>query len=202
MSDKFTVTQIDLLKEIGTIGSATAATSLAEMVQSRVEITVPQVSLIPIENIANIMEGPDRLYFVLDMEIKGDIDGRIFFLLPPDNAKFLGGVLLGKAPAEVDLNDDLFKSSLREVCNILGGSYVSALANMTSMTIFISIPSLALDMVGAILDFIFIQIAQDAEEALIIRTDMKVKDTNLEGLFLLFPTVDSLKKIFSILNVT
>ncbi len=197
----FSPTQLDVLKEIGTIGSATAATSLADMIREKVEIEVPQVSLVPLESIANILESAERLYFVLDMEIKGDIAGRIFFLLPPDNAKFLGSVLLDKPKDEIDLNDDLFKSSLREVCNILGGSYVSALANMTEMTIFISIPSLALDMVGAILDFIFIQIAQESEEALFIKTDIKVKGLSLDGLFLLFPSTESLHKIFSILNV-
>lgn len=201
MSEKFSVTQLDVLKEIGTIGSATAATSLADMIREKVEIEVPQVSLVPLENIANILESAERLYFVLDMEIKGDISGRIFFLLPPENARFLGGVLLGVPKEQIDLNDDLFKSSLREVCNILGGSYVSALANMTEMTIFISIPSLALDMVGAILDFIFIQIAQEAEEALFIKTDIRVKGLSLDGLFLLFPSTESLQKVFSILNV-
>lgn len=201
MADRFSINQLDVLKEIGTIGSATAATSLADMIQERVDITVPQVSLVPIESIANLLERADRLYCVMDMEIKGDVVGRIFFLLPPENAKYLGGILLGKPVEEVDFSDDMFKSSLREVCNILGGSYVSALANMTSMTIFISIPSLAIDMVAAILDFIFIQIAQDAEEALFIRTDITVKGTSLEGLFLLFPSTESLQRVFDILNV-
>jgi len=56
-------------------------------------------------------------------------------------------------------------------------------------------------MVAAILDFIFIQIAQEAEEALYIKTDLQVKGLSMEGLFLLFPTTESLKKIFTILGV-
>ena len=58
---------------------------------------------------------------------------------------------------------------------------------MTKLNILISAPTLAIDMVGAILDFIFIQIAQYSEEALYIKTEMKVSEVNLEGLFLLFP---------------
>ena len=58
-------------------------------------------------------------------------------------------------------------------------------------------PTLAIDMVGgAILDFIFIQIAQYSEEALYIKTEMKVSEVNLEGLFLLFPSIESLSKVF------
>jgi chemotaxis protein CheY-P-specific phosphatase CheC len=58
-----------------------------------------------------------------------------------------------------------------------------------------------MDMVGAILDFIFIQIAQTSEEALFIKTDLQVKGLSMEGLFLLFPTSDSLQKIFSVLGI-
>jgi len=198
---KLTFTQMDLLREIGTIGSATAATALADMVASKVEICVPQVSLVPLENLSTILNNAEKLYFVLDMEIKGDIGGRIFLLLSPEDAKFLASTLLGKPKEELDFKDDMFRSSLQEVCNILGGAYVSALADMTSFTILTSIPSLAMDMVGAILDFIFIQIAQTAEEALFIKTDLQVKGLSMEGLFLLFPTSDSLQKIFNVLGV-
>jgi chemotaxis protein CheC len=201
MSERLSLTQADLLKEVGTIGSATAATALADMVATKVEISVPQVSIVPLENISSIFNGMENLFFVLDMEIKGDIGGRIFLLLSPKDAQFLGGALLGRPNEEIDLNDELFKSSLKEACNILGGAYVSALADMTSMTILTSIPSLALDMVGAILDFIFIQIAQEAEEALYIKTDLQVRGLKLEGLFLLFPTSESLQKIFDTLGV-
>lgn len=199
--NKLSLNQLDVLKEIGTIGSATAATALADMIAVKVEISVPEVSLIPIENIARLFEDVDKLFFVLDMEIKGDIGGRIFLLLSPEDARFLAGILLGKNKDEIDFKDDLFKSALKEVCNILGGAYVSALADMTSLTILTSIPSLAMDMIGAILDFIFIQIAQDSEEALFIKTDMQVRGLSMEGLFLLFPDAPSLKKIFEILKV-
>jgi len=198
---KLSLNQLDVLKEVGTIGSATAATALADMIAAKVEISVPEVSLIPVENIARLLPGVDKQFFVLDMEIKGDIGGRIFLLMAPEDARFLSSALLGRTKEEIDFKDDLFKSSLKEVCNILGGAYVSALADMTSMTILTSIPSLAMDMIGAILDFIFIQIAQDSEEALFIKTDMSVKGLSMEGLFLLFPDTPSLKKIFEILKV-
>ena len=198
---KLTFTQLDLLREIGTIGSATAATALADMVATKVEISVPQVKLIPLENLSTILASAESLFFVLDMEIKGDIGGRIFLLLSPDDARFLASALLGKPKEELDFKDDMFRSSLQEACNILGGAYVSAIADMTSFTILTSIPSMAMDMVGAILDFIFIQIAQTAEEALFIKTEMKVENLKLEGLFLLFPTSDSLQKIFNVLGV-
>jgi chemotaxis protein CheC len=198
---KLSFTQLDVLREIGTIGSATAATALADMVAAKVDISVPQVSLVPLENLSTILAAADKLYFVLDMEIKGDIGGRIFLLLSPEDAKYLASVLLGKPKEELDFKEDMFRSALKEACNILGGAYISALADITSFTILPSIPSLALDMVGAILDFIFIQIAQTSDQALFIKTDLQVKGLSMEGLFLLFPTSESLQKIFDVLGV-
>jgi chemotaxis protein CheC len=131
----------------------------------------------------------------------GDVTGRIFFLLPPEDAKFLAGSLLSQPKESIDFNDEMFRSSLKEVCNILGGSYVSALADMTKFTIYISTPSMAIDMIGAILDFIFIQIAQESDDALYIKTEVTINSLRLNGLFLLFPTTASLHKVFDVLNV-
>jgi len=122
-------------------------------------------------------------------------------LLPPDDAKFLSATLLSRQKEEVDFNDEMFRSALKEVCNILGGSYVSAMADMTKFTISISTPSMAFDMIGAILDFIFINIAEESDEALYIKTEITIKGLRLSGLFLLFPTAESLQKIFNSLNI-
>lgn len=202
MDRRLSLTQLDVLKEIGTIGAGRAATALSELISKKVEINVPQVNLIPIENISNLLKERERLFFVIDMELTGEITGRIFLLFSPDDAKHLAGSLLGKPKEEIDIRDEMLQSSVKESANILCGSYVSALADMTKLNALISSPSLAIDMVGAILDFIFIQIAQTSEEALIIKTDVKVSKVNLEGLFLFFPSSESLRKIFEALGLS
>ncbi|MCU0650946.1 MAG: chemotaxis protein CheC, partial [Candidatus Omnitrophica bacterium] len=100
MEERLSYNQLDVLKEMGTIGSATAATALADMLAAKVEIAVPQVTLVPLENISNVLTRMDAMFFILDMEVLGDVTGRIFFLLPPDDAKFLAGSLLSKPKEE------------------------------------------------------------------------------------------------------
>jgi len=201
VNKRLSLSQLDVLKEMGTIGAGRAATALSDLIAKKVEITVPEVSLVPIENVSNLLEERDKLFFVIDMEITGDVSGRIFLLFSPDDARILAGSLLGKPKEGLDLRDELLQSSLKESANILSGSYVSALADMTNLNILISSPTLAIDMVGAILDFIFIQIAQYSEDALIIKTNLKVSDVNLEGLFLFFPSSESLTRIFTTLGL-
>lgn len=200
MDKKLSLSQLDVLKEIGTIGSGRAATALADLINTKVEISVPQVSLIPLENISGLFGGSERILFVLDMGMSGDVSGRIFLLFSPQDAKILSGSLLGKTADQIDFKDAMFQSSLKECANILAGSFISALAEMTNKNILSSVPSLAQDMVGAILDFIFIQIAQYSEEALYIKTDLRVKGLELGGFFLFFPSSQSLREIFEALG--
>jgi chemotaxis protein CheC len=199
---RITEFQLDALKEVATIGSATAATALAELIQAKVGISVPQASFVPLEKINSLInKGVDTLFVVLDMGITGDIGGRILFLISPEHAKFLAGELLGNHQKEIDLSDELSRSAMNEAANILCGAYVSVLADMIKMTILLSPPAFAMDMMGALLDFIFIQLAQDSEEALYLRTDLEVKGLSIQGLFLFFPDTASLRKILDALGV-
>ena len=44
---------IDILKEIGNIGAGNAATSLSQMLSKRIDMNVPEVSLLYYENLIN-----------------------------------------------------------------------------------------------------------------------------------------------------
>lgn len=199
MSDeKVSLHQLDLLKEIGSIGSASAATALSELIDNQVDIVVPVVQLVPLDNIADLLGGMEKIYFVSVLEINGDIEGTIFLLFSLEHSKHLVEILLKKIneKGDKDIDDEMFQSCIKESANILCGAYVSALAEMSNFTISTSVPFLARDMVGAILDFIFINLATEVENALVIKTDVNVSGSSIEGLFLLFPNSQSLKKIF------
>ena len=193
--------QLDALREVGTIGAGRAATALSDLLHTNVAISLPEIKFIPLENIDKILGDPESIFFVLDTGLKGDLGGRIFFLLSPQEARILGGTLIGKEQQDIDLEDALFKSSLKEAVNILVGAYMNALSDITGLNILYTPPSLALDMIAALLDFIFIEIARYSEEALFINTKLKVKNADFEGLFLFFPDDSSLKKIFNALGM-
>ncbi len=202
-NEKMTERQLDLLKEIGSIGSASAATALAELTDMKINIVVPNVEFIPLENIGIILGGMEKIYFVSVLEISGDIKGTIFLLFSLEHAEYLCDILLDKINEKNDtgIDSELFQSCLKESANILCGAYISALAEMSNLKISTSVPFLAKDMVGAILDFIFINIAQQSEEALIIKTNVNVSGANIEGLFLLFPNSQSLRRMFEVFGV-
>jgi len=201
MIERLSLVQLDALREIGTIGAGRAATALADLIGVKVDIDVPQVRIIPIENVSTILGDPERMFFVLDMELIGEVRGRIFLLFSPEHARVLSAALLKMNSEDIKFDDELVQSTLKESANILSGSFLTALVEMTNINIMSSVPLLAMDMIGAVLDFIFIQIAQYTQEVFFIKTDLRVVDANLEGFFLLFPQDESLRKILDALGV-
>lgn len=201
MEKGISLAQLDLLREIGTIGMGRAATALADLLICKVEISLPEIKIVPLESLDRIIGSPEEVYFVLDIGLEGDVGGRLFFLLPPREAKILGASLLEQNPETIDIEDLLFQSSLKEIVNILAGASINVLSDMTGLTIMYGVPSLAVDMLSALLDFFFIHIAQYTDEAIFIKAQLKVKNINFEGSFLYFLDLESMKKLFETLGV-
>ncbi|NLO92322.1 MAG: hypothetical protein GX410_10085 [Elusimicrobia bacterium] len=190
---------LDIIREIGTIGAGRAATALSEMVSAPVEITVPEVKMIETAKFAESVTTTGQTNLVLVICMEGQINGRMFFILSPDDARLLGSVLLGVETTAVNFEDSLFQSSIKEALNIIVGAYMMALSEMTGFEIMFGIPFLALDVLTAI--FIAEQMPMSSHEIIYIKTNMQIKNRNFDGVFIFFPDMPSINKIFSALGV-
>lgn len=92
-------------------------------------------------------------------------------------------------------------SALSEIGNILAGSYLSSLADFTSLQMSPTVPALALDMAGAILSYGLLQFGEMGDSALLIDTTFIEGQDEVEGQFFLIPDPDSFAKIFAALGV-
>lgn len=192
---------IDFLKEIGTVGTGNAATALSSILNTFVSISLPQIKVLPLESLGSVLGNPDDTYFVMDVGLEGDIEGRIFFLLSSLEAKILGANLLNINPEEIDIEDLLFQSSLKETANILSCAYMNALSEMTDLYVICNVPTLAVDTLKSLLDFFFVHISQHSNEVMLLKTQLKVKEIDFSGFFLFFPNETSLQKISKKFNL-
>lgn len=87
-------------------------------------------------------------------------------------------------------------SALSEIGNILAGSYLSSLADFTRLNMQPTVPSLAIDMAGAILSYGLLQFGQMGDQALLIDTKFLNGKDEVEGHFFLIPDPESFEKIF------
>ena len=92
-------------------------------------------------------------------------------------------------------------SALQEVANIMAASYVNAIADLTGFTINISVPSLCVDMLGAILSVPAIHYANISDKMIFIEDKFHGKELDAPNHILLIPDVESLDKIMSSLGI-
>lgn len=193
-------TQYDVLKEIGNIGAGNATTALAQLINTKIDMSVPQVSLVPFNRIADTIGSEETVLVGILLGLEGDISGMMMFLLQEKSAHNLVNILMGNPEEKEGKFDEMEMSALSEIGNIIAGSYLSALAGLTNMTIVASVPSLSVDMAGALLSVPAIEYGKIGDKVLLIQTQFG-EDDLVNGFFVMVPELESYDKILSSLGI-
>ena len=140
-----TCDKLNIFREISNIGSGNASTSLATMLNETVDIGIPNSDMIEIINITKGYSSPEELAVGTVLQLSGDMEGFIMVIMKIESAFNLLSKLSGKK-VEYDKNnyEKICKelNSMGEICNILCGTYLTAISDMTNLTITPSIPEL------------------------------------------------------------
>lgn len=193
--------QLDVLKEVGNIGAGHAATALSTLLSKPVDMTVPSVRLLPFESIAESVGGDEQIVLAVFLRVLGDAPGNMFFIMDTASAKNLLRSMAGMDITSYEKFSEMEYSALGEIGNILVGSYVSSLADFTGLSLSPTVPSLAIDMAGAVLSFGLLQFGQMGDQALLIDTKFLEGQEEVRGHFFLIPDPESFGMIFSALGV-
>lgn len=199
--EKFDSVILDVLKEIGNIGAGNAATALAKMISKKVDMKVPLVNVLDFSEVPEILGGPEMEVVGIFFKLEGEIEGSIMFVLDTDSAMKLIELLMPGISTD-GFNEFAF-SALQEIGNILAGSYISSLSSLSNLDIKISVPSLALDMAGAILSVPAIHFGLIGDKILMIENEFveEIEQDSVNGFFILIPEVDSYDTLLGSLGV-
>ena len=179
----------DVLKELGNIGAGNATTALAQMLQTKVDMKVPQVRLLDFKDVGVVMGGEEQLVAGIYLAVEGDITGSIMFILEQNAAKSLVSKLMGMPPSEGGFTE-IEISAMKEIGNIITGAYLNSLAQMTNLKMIPSVPDLNIDMLNAILSVPAIEFGIIGDQILLIQT-VFTDDVDLNGYFILMPDLES-----------
>ena len=191
----------DILREIGNIGAGNATTALAQLLNTKVDMKVPQVALLEFSQVGEAMGGEEQIMAGIYQIVEGDISGSIMFLLEERSARTLISKLMGTPEDDVATDfTEMEISALKEIGNIITGSYLSSLSMLTNLKIISSIPAISIDMCGAILSVPAIEFGALGDKILLIETQFS-DDMQLDGYFVLVPDLDSYDKILTSLGM-
>lgn len=190
--------QKDALKEVGNIGIGHATTSLSQMVNKRVWISLPDLKLIPLIEVPDLVKNEAPVVGII-LELTGDTKGFLLLLLSKNSAKYLINLVLGTVN-ETETFDEMEQSVLKEVGNIMSGTYITSLSNFLGIAIGLSPPLNIYDMADAIINQIVCMMSRDVEDVLFINTEFTINTEKIEGKILIFTDSASLSKILDAIN--
>ena len=149
--DQLTSLEIDTLREIGSIGTGNAATALSQMMNREVRITLPEVRIMGYNEAIEWIGGPEQVTAGVLVGMSGQMSG---VMLSVQKLGFINLVLeqmLGHPIEDYHQLDELGKSTLVEVGNIMISTFINALSGLSNISVNLTVPAFAVDMQGAIL---------------------------------------------------
>ena len=163
---------IDCLREIGNIGSGSAASALSTMLGKSIDMRVPDVRVLDYQQVIDEMGGPEKIITGILVRLSGDIKGMIMFLLEDSFARVVLSTFMDKQEVAVVSLNETELSAISEMGNIMAGSYLQALSTLTGLTIDMSVPSMKVDMLGAIMSVPIIEFSQVGDKVLFINESL------------------------------
>lgn len=193
--------QLDVIREVCNIGAGNGATALATMLGQRIEMSVPEINILPYQEVLDASPICNRTVYGIYQKIQGQAPGEVLWLLPTEMAKQLVAMLLQKPVATSGDLDEFELSALAEIGNIVTGGFLAAITGFTGIRFYPSIPGVALDLGCHILTSVAATLGPVSNEVLLIETIFKLNRKEMIGHFFLLPEPDSLSVIVTALGV-
>jgi chemotaxis protein CheC len=189
--------QLDALREVGNIGTGNAATALSQLINRKVDMTVPDINIVSFDDIFSSIGGDEIVVGVI-VRVLGEAPGNILFVFEKNTALNLVEALTGE---KEEYLSEMGNSVICEIGNIISSSYMNAISRFTGLAIMPSVPAATYDMLGAILSTTFIESGQFDDYVLDIETIFVQDNSEVSGHFYYVPMPGSLEKMLSALGV-
>ncbi len=182
----------DMMREIGSIGTGNAATSLSSLLGIGVEMTIPNVEVLGYNEVVEHLGNPEEIISGVLVQMSGDISGIMLFVM---KLEFINEVL--KHVLQKNVNDymemgEMEISAATEVGNIIISSYVLSLSKLAEMDISLSVPGFAINMLGAIMTVPMAELGYESDKLLMITGKCIIGGEHVESNLLMLPDIKSL----------
>ncbi|MCL2754146.1 MAG: chemotaxis protein CheC [Oscillospiraceae bacterium] len=192
---------IDVLTEIGNIGSGNASTALSAMVGCEVVISMPEVKFLSFQEAIEKNGCPEETVAAVLVRLKDDVEGMILMTIEQEFAQAVLSAFFGERTVTLDtLNEDEI-SALTEIGNIMSHSYITAITSLAGLAIGVETPSFTIDMFGAVMSVPVIEFGEIGEQLMCIDKVIELDGIKMKSNMLLIPTVESLKNMFERLGI-
>ncbi len=201
MSQTLTLTELqrDALKEVGNIGAGHAATALSQLLNATVKLSEPTIDVLKYRDLATRIGHGDRPVAALHMYVRGEAPGQMIVLFDRDQALDFVNVFIKRIIGDIQIFDSIVDSTLKELGNIIAGSYLTALISLTGVNLLPSVPTLSYGTIQAAFRTLM-SILPD-QDVFLIESQFLDKQKTVSGQFILIPETGSLEPLLSVFGV-
>ncbi|MFA4825834.1 MAG: chemotaxis protein CheC [Methanoregula sp.] len=191
---EFTAVQMDALQELANIGSAHSATTLSQMLNTNIGMSVPKIDVIDISKVGEFVT--DELTTMVIFELQGDIPhgGYLILHFPRDSAKRTANIMEGTSEFDHSFSE-MDQSAILEVGNIMISSFLSATSDLIGMVMLPSPPVLVVDMAHAAITSLVAQMTVEVDDVILFRVQLTSDEHKIAGNILIFLEVNTLQQI-------
>ena len=194
--------QLDALREIGNIGSGNAASALAQFLNRKIDMDVPNASIMDLNEIPNLVGGPNQTILGIFLKIMGEISGRFLLMIPENTSiKMLQYLIPGCEIKSLTQIGEMESSCMKEIGNILAGAFLNALSVLTQTPMLNSLPSINFDYAGAMIDNVVADMSAVSDKVLMLETSFIEEEEDMRIHIFILPAPDSLRILLQKIGV-
>ena len=199
--DELSSLELDTLKEIGSIGTGNAATSLSALIGKPVRIQTPEVRIMGYNEAIEWIGGPEEITAGVLVGMSGQLSG---IMLSVQQLEFVNLVLESMMDHSItDYTElgELESSALTEVGNIMISTFINALSGLAGLDIELTVPAFTVDMQGAIIAVPMAEYGGQSNYIMTIGGDFICNGKEIPCRLLLSPDIRSLNFLLRKLGV-
>jgi chemotaxis protein CheC len=187
------------LRRISIEGARAAGVALKQVTGLGLDLSVARVGAVGFPDVPALLGGPEAPVVGIHLRVFGDCRANILLALSPEAALQLVGVLFPPGIGSLEQMKELHLSALTEMGNIVTCAFLNALSVALRMSLIPSVPMLASDMAGAVVDVLLIEQGQRGDEALVVQTEIQSRP-GPHGYLLMMPDPASLPRLLEALR--
>ncbi len=192
---------IDALQELGNIGSGHAANALADLLNRRIDMSLPRFQKLSTSEISTVKwkdKKPESTFAVVILEIKGELNLNTLIVFDEDTLNALIRIIRD-LDEDVDMANlsSLDRSIISEVGNILSLHFVTSINTFLGVKSMPSTPILVIEKSETILTSLATHYSEDFTDLLLIDCDIFAANTKLSPLIILAPEPKSVEMTLS-----
>ncbi len=198
VKSNYSAVELDVLKEVINIGGGHAATSLSQLIEKPVHMTVPVIEMMEYADVYEQIMPEEAVIKAVIIKMMGDAEGVFLFTVDQQVSETIVAMML---PENTPYSEDLANSALQELVNILVNSFLNAVMKLMDANLITSVPIVIEDMFGAIMSSVYLEQNQYDDSIMIIKNEFYYLGDRLESSLYFVPKPGIIEKMLTALTV-